>query len=241
MARISVCIATYNGERYIADQLFSIMRQLGPEDEVIISDDGSSDGTVAICSRFCSQAMSASVRVIEGPRKGIVKNFENALSVAAGKYIFLSDQDDVWLEGKVDKILDGLSSHDLVVTNCKVVNSDLTVINESFFDGLSSGRGFIKNYIKNSYLGCCMAFNREVLDVALPFPGKVGMHDWWIGLVAEAFGKRVVFIDEPQVLYRRHGGNASDTAEKSKSSFFQKVEWRIDILKFIFIRRFLRR
>lgn len=241
MARISVCIATYNGGAYIREQLVSIFSQLGPDDEVVVSDDGSGDSTLDVCNEVSLGFPGVSVIFLEGPRQGLIRNFENSLRHASGDYIFLSDQDDVWLDGKVEKTLLALKSFDLVVTNCKVVDSDLLVLNGSFFDGRSSGSGFVKNCIKNSYLGCCMAFNRDVLDVALPFPEKVGMHDWWIGLVSEAFGKRVVFIDEPQVLYRRHGGNASDTAEKSKSSFLQKVEWRIDILKLIFIRRFLRR
>jgi GT2 family glycosyltransferase len=241
MSRISVCLASYNGERYIEAQLASIAKQLVTGDEIVISDDGSTDGTVRICEQIKSKFPGLLIVVLNGPRQGLIKNFANALAHASGQYIFLSDQDDVWLDTKVEAVLDRLRKCDLVVTDCKVVDSSLGVLRESFFEQASSSDGFVKNFVKNTYLGCCMAFNRNVLNLALPFPPKIAMHDWWIGLIAEAFGMRIAFLSEPQVLYRRHGGNASYAGAKSKASLLRKVTWRLDMLQSIFFRRLFRR
>jgi glycosyltransferase involved in cell wall biosynthesis len=239
MARISVCLAAYNGERYIQAQLLSIVRQITAEDEIVISDDGSTDATVSICEQIQKSFSGVKIIILSGPRRGLIRNIENALAHASGRYIFLSDQDDIWLDTKVETILAKLSICDLIVTDCIVVRSDLQPIETSFFLRYSSGRGFTKNYLRNSYLGCCMAFKRNILDIALPFPERIAMHDWWIGLLADAFGKRIVFLDQPLLLYRRHGSNASDTGSKSKASLLKKIQWRVDMLRCVLHRRFI--
>ena len=102
---ISVCMATYNGEKYIRDQLDSIICNLNEkEDEIIISDDGSCDRTLDIINEYvnCYPGM---IKIVEGPHKGVVKNFEHAISIAQGEYIFLSDQDDIWENNKVTKVM----------------------------------------------------------------------------------------------------------------------------------------
>ncbi len=223
---ISVCIATYNGEKFIKEQLDSILLQLEKNDEIIISDDGSSDKTLEIIKSFNDDR----IIIFRNAFKNLVLNFEFALKQAKGDYIFLSDQDDVWLPNKITVCKEYLKSYSVVVSNCKVVNQDLQVINNSFFDLNNSKKGLFSNFVKNSYLGCCLAFRKEVLYTALPFPKSIPMHDIWIGFIAELFFKSK-FISEPLLLYRRHGKNESPTAEDSPYSFIQKIKFRFNIVK----------
>lgn len=230
---ISVCMATYNGAEFVEEQLRSILAS--PRvDEVIVSDDGSSDGTLARIAALGDPR----VRVVPGPRAGLIRNFENALSQARGDVVFLADQDDVWLPQKVDVVLRALENADVVVTDCSVVDAKLNIIEPSFFRQRGSGPGFARNLLRNSYVGCCMALRRRVLDRALPFPAGIPMHDWWIGLLAERTA-RIAFVDTPLMLYRRHGGNASPTGERSTASTLTRLRWRLSLLRALLARRLL--
>ena len=101
---ISIAMATYNGEKYIKDQLDSILVQLGKDDEIIISDDKSTDQTTEIIKKYIKE--DSRIKLLEGPQKGFVKNFENALLNCSNEIIFLCDQDDIWLENKKEKVLE---------------------------------------------------------------------------------------------------------------------------------------
>lgn len=229
---VSVCIATFNGEEYIEEQLASILSQLTSEDEVIISDDGSTDQTIQIINSF----KDCRIRLIRHSKTKCkfsfdytTHNFENALQYAQGDYIFLADQDDIWLPGKVKIMCSYLQKNTLVLSDCKMVNSRLETISESYFKCNQSGKGIWKNIIHNSYLGCCMAFQRELLKKAFPFPKSAVAHDIWLGLLAEKFGK-VVFLDVPMILYRRHGKNVSCSGERSKNSIGFKIYYRLMVM-----------
>ena len=127
---ISVAMATYNGEKYIKEQLESILRQLNVNDEVVISDDGSTDNTIKIVNDF----KDSRIKIICGPKKGIIKNFENAIKNCTGKYIFLSDQDDIWLDNKVNEVLNCFKSDiTCVLHDAKIVDTNLNAIDDSFF------------------------------------------------------------------------------------------------------------
>lgn len=203
--RISVCIATYNGEKYLKTQLDSILTQLSSDDELVISDDSSTDNTIQIIKSY----NDTRIRLFEGLTfRNHIKNFEYALSKAKGEFIFMADQDDIWAQKKVDLCLDLLKKHDLVNSDCILIDANEKVLNTSYFKFINSRPGFIKNLIKNSYVGCCMAFKRKILDDALPFPKNINSHDTWIGLVGEMFYS-TSFIDEPLVNLRRHGNNFS--------------------------------
>lgn len=234
MKRISVCIATYNGEKYIKEQLDSILCQLDFQDEIIVSDDSSTDNTLAIIESYGDHRIKVfSNQKFHSP----IYNFENSLKKAKGDYIFLCDQDDIWYPDKVDTMLKYLNKYDLVVSNCKVVDADLNVISESFFTICLSGKGFWKNLIKNTYLGCCMAFKKEVLFYALPFPDNIAMHDIWIGLSVELHGASF-FLDTPLINYRRHGANASFGGGKSEFSFSYRLKYRFHMLYSLLRRKF---
>lgn len=229
---ISVCVATYNGEDFILEQINSILSQLSPTDEVVISDNCSTDATVQIIRSLNDER----IRLYSFSPGNLVRNFENGLTKCAGDVIFLSDQDDVWLPGRVKRMLAELAVHDVVVADCRVVDASLTTVRESLFAVLRPQSGLVRNLMRNSYIGCCMAFKRPVLDAALPFPAKLPMHDWWIGLVGEMVGL-ATFIHEPLLLYRRHGNNASPTSGKSANSLVKKLAMRFLLAKNIW-RRF---
>lgn len=222
---ISVCMATYNGERFVRRQLESILPQLASVDEVIVSDDGSTDQTVSIIESLQDKR----IRILHNSgRRGPVGNFENALRQAKGAIIFLSDQDDVWFPDKVARIRPLLDQYDLVLTDCEVTDDQNKTLMPSFFAHRGSRPGLLRNLYKNSYVGCCMAFRQSLLKKALPFPAQIYMHDWWLGLVAEAKGQ-VYFLPEPTIRYVRHGGNASPTGEGSLS-WFNKLKNRLGLL-----------
>lgn len=221
---ITVCIPTFNGALYIEDQLESILTSPFIT-EVIVSDDGSVDNTIEIVKSFNDPR----IKVVEGPHQGLVRNYESLLELASGEYIFLSDQDDVWMPNKVQVMLARLQNADLVVCDCTVVDAQLNLLYQSFFVLMHSGPGLARNLWRNSYLGCCIAFNRRLLIHALPFPSQLPMHDWWLGLIAETFG-RVSFIDQPLMKYRRHGNNASQASERSRVPLRIRLRWRTKLL-----------
>lgn len=238
---VSVCMAVYNGEKFIREQIQSVLIELQSNDELLIFDDLSTDATVKIASEFSHDNR---VKITKNQiQLGVVKNFDRALGQAKGDYIFLCDQDDVWLSGKVNLCVTALQKHLLVVTDCKLVDQTLNETAPSFFNLRHSGRGVFKNIWKNSYLGCCMAFRKELLSLALPIPAKIPMHDMWLGLLAELKGS-VLFMPIQLSLYRRHQFAISATAGKSNLSIFRKVYVRavliICLIKRIFYFRFIK-
>ncbi len=228
---ISVCIPTYNGEKYILRQLNSILIQLSEIDEIIISDDSSNDNTINIIKSLNDNR----IKISENNKfNSPVYNMENALKMANGDYIFMADQDDIWIENKVSEMLKYLKYYNLVISNASIVDKNEKIITESYFDWKRSGKGFWKNYIKNSYIGCAIAFDRKILQRSLPFPKKLAMHDVWIGLIAETFGK-VFFLDKKLILYRRHEANLTYSINRtennlSDNSLIYKLSYRFIIL-----------
>lgn len=204
---ISVCLASCNGEEYIAAQLRSILSQLPPDAELIVSDDGSSDATRSIISSFAD----ARIHLVDGPCRGVVANFEHAISLSQGDVIFLADQDDLWLPEKVSSILSFFTAHSscqLVLHDAVLADASLNILSPSFFAYRRVKQGLWHNLLRNSYTGCCMAFRAELKSAALPFPANIEMHDWWLGLLAEQ-QEVASFLPQPLILYRRHDGTAT--------------------------------
>ncbi|WP_207696788.1 hypothetical protein DOK67_0000208 [Enterococcus sp. DIV0212c] len=231
---ISVCIATYNGEKYLEEQLNSILPQISVGDELIISDDGSVDATIAILKRYAAQDQR--IKLFKGPGKGLIANFEFAITQSQGDFIFLADQDDVWLPEKVQTTLDFFQEHDeidVVISDLVIVDEQLEVIEPSYFEYRKVKLGFLHNLVKNKYIGAGMAFRSRMKTKILPIPANVPMHDMWIGLIA-AFRKKSALIPQKLTLYRRHNNNASEI--NTKSSFMQQLKWR-SVLIFALIKR----
>lgn len=230
---ISVCIPTYNGEKYLREQLDSILNQLGEEDEVIISDDSSKDGTISILESY----QDSRIHILRNNNfKSPTFNLENALKYAKGDYIFMADQDDIWLENKVKLMIDALQEYDLVVSDAIVINKNKDIITKSFFKQRDSGGGYWRNLRRNSFVGCCMAFRKECLSYVLPFPERIAMHDMWIGLCVELYGQ-TLFLPEKLIYYRRHDNNASQTGGKSRFTISHQLYYRIYFLLMTLIRR----
>lgn len=218
-------MAAYHGEKYIGQQIDSILSQLGQDDEIIISDDAPGGETQKIIEA-CA-VVDSRIHYVAGEGRGVVFNFENALKNAKGDFIFLCDQDDVWLETKVSKVMAAFGTGALLVLHdAAVTDENLKLVQPSFFYSHSSGTGFVRNFLRNSYMGCCMAFRRELLAFALPFPGNIPMHDQWLGLVAEKKGE-VALLPEQLIFYRRHGGNVTG----NKTSLKQKLLWRFSLFR----------
>lgn len=225
MIRVSVCIATYNGEKYIKEQIDSIISQLTNEDEIIISDDHSTDNTISLIKEYNDPRIKIFFNEYE---KGYTQNFENALKKVEGEYIFFSDQDDVWLNDKIEITIKALQDCDFVVSDAITVDAELNEISESRFADYMINGGFINNLIKTRYLGCCMAFNKKVLNSILPFPKNSDFcpHDLWVALVAEYY-YNCSLIDTPLILYRRHGKNTSCGGSSKGKPFYHKFFRRI--------------
>lgn len=225
---ISVCIATYNGEKYIHDQIASILQQIGKDDEIVVSDDGSTDKTLDVVRSFNSQNIH--IYINKGDH-GYTPNFENALRNSHGDYIFLSDQDDIWMPDKVTTCMKYLQTNDFVVSDALIVDAEGKTLFNSFCEQRKSKFGFLHTLVRFSYLGCCFAFRRKVLDKALPFPSNhiLCTHDNWLALVSTAFYKSA-FIPLPLIRYRRYGGNASSGAKSANKSLLFMIRYRLYLL-----------
>lgn len=223
---VSVALAAYNGEEFIEEQINSILSQLSAEDEIVISLDPSTDGTrEMIC--FISEK-DPRVKLFDGMGRGVIKNFENAIEHCKNDIIFLCDQDDIWLDGKVERVKKEFENPEtvLVMHDAKIVDRELNTIEKSFFEQRKSGTGIVKNLIKNTYIGCCMAFRGSCCEYLLPIPENIPMHDQWIGLMCERHGK-IALINEPLILYRRHGDNVSSDKH---SSVLNMIKWRLQMI-----------
>lgn len=218
---ISVCIATYNGEKYIKQQLDSILQQLGPDDEVIISDDGSSDNTIDIIEELLDQRVKL---YINTGLHGFTHNFENALAHATGEYIFLADQDDVWMDNKVEIMVKYLEDFNFVTHDCITINDKNEIIQESRFNAFNMRPGFLQHLLKSRFLGCCMAFDRKVLKTILPFPKNDSLveHDIWIAAVSFLYFDYKM-APEQLIYYCRHGDNASSGGFEKGYSILNKI------------------
>lgn len=229
---ISVAMAVYNGEKYIKEQILSILKQLHCSDELVISYDKSTDDTYRIISDLAVR--NNRIKIFSGPSLGIIKNFENALRHCKNDYIFLSDQDDIWLDDKICSVIKTFksTSADVILHDCMVIDEKKKIISSSFFKLRHCRRGFLLNVIRNSYIGCCMAVKRDFLMKVLPFPENIPMHDQWIGLVAEKKGS-VAFLDKQLIKYRRHSNNASNLHHAKLS---EMIMFRVNLISALFNR-----
>lgn len=233
---ITVCIATHNGEKYIKEQLDSILCQLSSEDEVVVSDDGSIDSTIEIIESYKDSRIK--IYTMVHTRKSmkshyyVTMNFENALKHAKGDYIFLSDQDDVWMPNKVKVCMDALLNHDIVLHNLACVAGNLQPLNRNIYNNSFRRKNYLMR--RGKHYGCALAFRRELLQHILPFPKKLVLHDFWVGIIGETFGS-LVFLDVPLIKYRIHGTNTSGEAQKKNSKSY-KLSYRLYTMWHVLLR-----
>jgi glycosyltransferase involved in cell wall biosynthesis len=222
----SVCMATYNGEKYVVRQLESILDQLSADDEVLLVDDCSTDGTVEAAKGLNDSRI---VLHVNDRNRREVYSFSRAISLARHRYIFLSDQDDIWLPGRVALMTQALQTALLATTNFDWVDQDERRL-ELSHDGVlprDSSRHF-KNIAdifvgKTTYFGCAMAFRRELVPLIVPIPDYVESHDWWVALAGNLVGSNVHLSDKT-FWKRSHGNNATSTT--SSRSLASKLRSR---------------
>jgi glycosyltransferase involved in cell wall biosynthesis len=228
MLNDTVCIlmATFNGEKYVRKQLESIINQTFENWKLFIRDDGSSDKTVKIIEEFCKK-FHEKFFLISNKNKhfGLKESYNQLLSLVQSSYYMFSDQDDWWLPDKIEitykrmKILEkefGSGVPILIHTDLAVADEKLEIISKSFskFQNLKAWKikSFNRLLVQNVVSGCTVMINRKLRDLALPIPLEALMHDWWLGLVASAFGI-VDYINCPTILYRQHGVNVVGAKE----------------------------
>jgi glycosyltransferase involved in cell wall biosynthesis len=201
------------------------LKQLGKCDELVISDDHSTDNTIKVIEECADPRIKL---VYNCAQKGYTQNFENAIKNAAGDIFFISDQDDVWVDSKVEVMKKYLEDFDVVISDATYVNENLEVTLGSHFKLSTMKGGFFRQLCRPRYIGACMAFNRVVLEKVLPFPksARYCAYDYWFTLVSECCYK-IRLVDEQLILYRRHDRNASPAGLKSPNSFLQKVLIRV--------------
>lgn len=248
---ISVCIATYNGEKYIEQQVQSILCQLGTDDEILISDDDSSDNTIKIIESIGDRRirlLSSSSLLYKIPDSvfGIIpkvsRNFYNALLQAKGDTIYLCDQDDVWLDNKVGICENLLSQYEMILHRRTDVNSNLELIgwNNSLNVKIDTRDINICTALSRPpFQGACMCFTKRVQALFIKNFDIISKsrlsHDHVIGfLVWVLLGKnKILFTPQRLILYRRHGANVSSTGEKSNHSLLFKLAYRLEVCKLL--------
>jgi GT2 family glycosyltransferase len=218
-SKISVCMATYNGERFIEEQLASILSQLGAEDELIVIDDASHDRTRDVIRSFADDRIHL---IPQAENCGVIATFERAIRSATGDILFLSDMDDVWMPGKVRQTMVAFMAD----PRCRVVATGLEFMNERGEAIEAQGAGLasfssklLPNLLRNRYQGSTMAFRAEIMRYVLPFPKrKHFLHDAWIGTRNTIRGGGTTYLRQPLLRYRRHGSNVSKRLSPGKQA-----------------------
>lgn len=235
--QVDILLATYNGSKYIQEQIESILSQTYPSIHLWIRDDGSKDTTVEILTYFAKKYPSRITFLPTEQNLGIKGNFSRLMECSKASYMMFSDQDDHWLPNKVELSLKlikqmevqyGWDTPLLVHTDLTVVRSDLTEINSSFWKYTHLNPSYVqlnRLLTQNVLTGCTMLFNRKLLELALPIPSESFMHDWWIALVASAFGQ-IKHLPLSTILYRQHTSNGLGAKPYGLWHFIKRSLWR---------------
>jgi glycosyltransferase involved in cell wall biosynthesis len=216
---VDILLATCEGERFIEEQLGSILSQTYAPLRLIVRDDASQDKTPEILQSYAKRYPDKILFFSSRERSGVKLNFSKLMELSSAPYIMFSDQDDVWMPHKVEKTLEHMRLMEQQYGNHPfLVHTDLVVVDENLRDLHPSFWKYVRikpiqdeslNRLlsQNVITGCTMMVNRLLLELAKPIPQETFMHDWWIALTAAAFGK-IGVIQEPTIYYRQHGNNA---------------------------------
>lgn len=203
--RISVVIATYNGEKYIQEQLDSILAQTVPAHEIIVVDDCSTDNTWLILNDYATRY--AQIKIYQNSENyGVANTFDYALSLARGEYIALADQDDFWVPQKLEVLIKQIGDNLLIHSDAYVVNDKLQIISSSFLGTKAFTKKISNYFVFNDVHGCTALIRRELLDLALPIPAGFYLHDHYLAIFAAAL-KKITYVDQPLIFYRQHEAN----------------------------------
>lgn len=205
--KVSIAIATYNGEKYLDEQLKSIFEQTHVNIEVIACDDCSTDGTIQILERYCRYTNFK--YFLNNKNLGYVKNFQKVISMCSGDFIALCDQDDIWMPTKIEELLENIGDNLCIHSDAFLINNDSEIISESYSQyssKLTMPESMYDLAFNGCVTGCTALFSRELLNDLLPFPQNLDVHDRWIGALAFSKG-RLKYIDKSLIKYRQHENN----------------------------------
>lgn len=231
--RVEILMATYNGSRYVINQIESFTRQTYANWRLIIGDDGSTDDTVKILTSY-QKLHRGKIKIIKNRTNlGIVKNFNNLLANSSAEYVMFSDQDDIWLPEKIDITLQRMLSVEkinpgkpvLVHTDLTVVDDNLQVLGQSFckYQKLNPRiKSLNRLMVQNNVTGCTVMINKQMKTLCLPIPDKVIMHDWYLSLLASYKGV-IDFIPASTILYRQHHENRIGASRYDHRYVLRKV------------------
>lgn len=228
---IDILMATYNGDRFLKEQLDSIFRQSYQEWRLIIRDDCSSDNTLQILRQY-QEKWPNRIKIVQAecPSGSAQNNFFQLMAYTEAAYIMFADQDDVWLPNKIELTLQTMKHLErcygkdiplLVHSDLAVVNQHLVCLNESLFDlhNMSPMRNGLNNLlVQNIVVGCTTMINSSLLKRVVSIPQNAIMHDMWVALIAAAFG-RIGFVSESTMLYRQHGDNVDGAKDMRSASY----------------------
>lgn len=227
--RVSVVIATYNGDKYIQDQIYSILNQTIMPNELVISDDGSNDETISLLTNLLEPYKKRiKIKILRNnQRLGYTYNFENGIKRTEGEIVFLSDQDDYWFKNKIEKIIEIFKRYqeiECVLNNAILTDSDLNSFDLSTLEQIDSFGINRENYV----LGSCSSFRGSFLKKLLPMPSGIYGHEEWFVRISDIMEKKFI-IDTPLQYYRRHNTNVSNAQvnHTKKFSNLEKIIWYI--------------
>lgn len=220
----SIAMTTYNGEKFIERQIDSILSQM-KDDELVISDDGSTDNTLEILRKYAT--IDGRIKITYGPKSGVVKNFEHAIKNCKGEIIFIADQDDEWFPNKLEIISEEFKQLSdnvkLIMHNGISTNHKGELIIQSYL----MKHGVIRNIFRSCYYGHRMAFRKDLAELCIPFPDSCPAYDQFIGVISE-INKSSYFINDMLTNHIIHDANVSRSL-----SFIKKVNHRILLLRSI--------
>ena len=239
--KIIILLSTYNGEKYLKQQLDSLQTQIYKEFEIIARDDGSSDSTVEVLKLYKIKLLETKQNL--GAKISFATLLNHALAHSDAEYFMFCDQDDVWENDKVEKTLLKMQEAEksypkqplLIHSDLKVVNEDLSVLADSLwtYQNINPAKDTLNRLLlHNVVTGCTMMINRELGTLVTNIPNEAIMHDWWIAMVASAFGK-IAYIDESLMLYRQHGKNDTGAKQYGLRYFFKKFFTKPSFEKYI--------
>lgn len=221
---ISIALATYNGEMFLPQQLDSILLQSYTNLEIIICDDRSTDSTRDILNHYAQNDQRIQLFFNE-TTLGLVKNFEKALSLCSGEYIALSDQDDIWEKGKIQSLIRHIGNASLIHSDAILIDATEVVFASSYshYSHKILYKDIFSYLLGNNVTGCTSLFSRQLLELALPFPKGIFVHDWWLALCAYKH-EGIVYCNQPLIRYRQHANNQIGAANSTRIHPFEARE-----------------
>ncbi|MFH0976226.1 MAG: glycosyltransferase family 2 protein [Spirochaetota bacterium] len=219
---VSIALATFNGEKFLREQLDSIYDQTYKNIEIIVSDDCSSDETVEILNEY-SKKFGLKYH-INNKNIGFVKNFEAAILKCKGEYIALADQDDIWMPDKIERLVSEIEDYSLICSDAELIDDNGNRIAESFQrysrNYIADGKEFAILVFRNFVTGCTALVTKDLIKRALPIPNGIHHHDWWLALIASKTNG-IKYMKAPLIKYRQHQNN--DTGANKKINTIQKI------------------